>query len=53
LSEQETPTDYGRSIAEKFSNELSEIGVNVISGFARGVDTICHKAVLSNDKAAE
>ncbi|MCC6864805.1 MAG: DNA-protecting protein DprA [Ignavibacteria bacterium] len=42
------PTDYGKKIAEKFANELSSVGISVISGFARGVDTAAHKAVLNN-----
>ncbi len=45
------PTDYGKRMAEMFANELSEIGIAVISGFARGVDTIAHKAVVSNPNA--
>lgn len=46
------PTDYGKKIAESFARELSQIGIAVVSGFARGVDTIAHKAVLSNPNAA-
>ncbi|MBZ0201590.1 MAG: DNA-protecting protein DprA [Ignavibacteria bacterium] len=42
------PTDYGKKMAEMFSRELSSLGIAVISGFARGVDTISHKAVLGN-----
>lgn len=42
------PSDYGKKISEKFAEELSSIGISVISGFARGVDTFAHKAVLSN-----
>lgn len=32
-------SDYGRKIARKMSKELSEKGVQVISGMARGIDT--------------
>ncbi len=42
------PTDYGKKISEMFAEELSSIGISIISGFARGVDTAAHKAVLSN-----
>lgn len=42
------PTDYGKAIAEKFAVELSSLGIAVISGFARGIDTIAHKAVINN-----
>ena len=46
------PTDYGKKMAEKFAEELSSAGIAVISGFARGVDTFAHKAVLKNKNAA-
>lgn len=45
------PSDYGRNMSEMFARELSSIGINVISGFARGVDTSVHKAVLTNENA--
>lgn len=44
-----TPTAYGKKISENFAAELSSIGITVVSGFARGIDTIAHKAVLSNE----
>ncbi len=40
------PSDYGRRMAEILASELSNMGINIISGFARGVDSIAHKAVL-------
>lgn len=46
-----TPTEYGKKICEHFSNELSSMGVTVVSGFARGIDTAAHKAVLTNKRA--
>lgn len=45
------PSDYGKKMSEKFAEELSSAGISVISGFARGVDTIAHKAVLYNNNA--
>lgn len=36
------PTTYGKHVCEKFAAELSEQGIAVISGLARGVDTIAH-----------
>lgn len=45
------PSDYGKKMAEQFASELSSIGIAVISGFARGVDTCAHKAVLANSNA--
>lgn len=46
------PTDYGKKMAEKFAEELSSAGISVISGFARGIDTYSHKAVLNNKQSA-
>lgn len=45
------PTDYGRKMAEQFAAELSSAGIAVVSGFARGIDTMAHKAVLANPAA--
>ncbi|MCX5776604.1 MAG: DNA-processing protein DprA [Candidatus Firestonebacteria bacterium] len=38
------PTSYGKICAERFTLKLIERGFTVISGLARGVDTICHRA---------
>lgn len=46
------PTDYGKKMSERFAEELSSAGIAVISGFARGVDTYAHKAVLKNKNAS-
>lgn len=40
------PTAYGEAAAEKISYDLASMGVAVISGMARGVDTAAHKAAL-------
>lgn len=40
------PSSYGKLTAEKFSRELAERGIVVVSGLARGVDTIVHRAVV-------
>jgi DNA processing protein len=40
-------TPYGKEVAEKFSSELSNFGVTVISGLARGIDSSAHKACLN------
>lgn len=37
---------YGRRMAESFSAELSSYGFTVVSGLARGVDTLAHKTAL-------
>lgn len=38
-----TPSEYGRQICEHFAEEFSKSGVPLISGMARGIDSICHK----------
>jgi len=40
------PTSYGRMITERFSAQLVQAGFTIISGFARGVDTLAHKTTL-------
>ena len=45
------PSDYGKKVAEGFAKELAVMGFNVVSGFARGVDTFVHKAVIDCENA--
>lgn len=40
-------TYYGKMIAETFSKKLSLSGLTIVSGLARGIDTIAHKGTLS------
>ncbi len=40
-------TDYGKRTAARFTRELAKNKVTVISGLARGIDTVAHKAALS------
>lgn len=44
-----SPTEYGKYNCEKFTEGLSSLNVPVISGFARGIDTIVHKVCLKNN----
>jgi DNA processing protein len=37
---------YGKEVAKRFSKELSKRGITIVSGLARGIDTISHKAAL-------
>jgi DNA processing protein len=39
-------SDYGRRMSERFATELARLGITVISGMARGVDTTAHWAAL-------
>lgn len=41
-----TPTDFGRDAAYLFSYELAHMGFTIVSGMARGIDTVVHKAAL-------
>lgn len=40
-------TGYGQGRAEAFARELSQRGVEVVSGGARGIDTVAHRAALA------
>lgn len=40
------PTPYGRMVAEKFASELSQIGITIVSGLARGIDVAAHIGAL-------
>jgi len=37
---------YGRQVTERFAQDLARSGIVVVSGLARGVDTIAHTATL-------
>ena len=39
-------TEYGKITANMFSKSLSESGIVIVSGMARGVDSIAHKATI-------
>lgn len=39
-------TPYGRRAANKLSSDLTQAGVTVVSGLARGVDSECHAAAV-------
>jgi DNA processing protein len=41
-----TPSDYGRNAAEKLVRGLAELNLTIVSGLARGIDTVAHKAAL-------
>jgi len=44
-----TPSRYGIEMSEQLAKELSQAGVCVVSGLARGIDAAAHQAVLSVD----
>lgn len=41
------PTAYGRRVAAQLATELARRGITVISGLARGIDTIAQRAVVT------
>jgi len=41
------PTNYGKLVTEKLSKALVNLGITIVSGLARGVDTIAHSAAVS------
>lgn len=42
------PTTYGRVVSERLTKDLVDKGFTIISGFARGIDTLAHKSALKN-----
>ena len=40
------PTGYGVSIAKDFSSRLTKRGIVIVSGLARGIDTIAHREAI-------
>lgn len=43
------PSAYGKRTADFFSTELAQSGLQIVSGFARGIDTIAHLSAIKSD----
>ena len=43
------PTTYGKVQAEKFSSALASQGITIVSGLARGIDSVAHQAALKSN----
>lgn len=43
------PTSYGKIQAERFAAELVSKGITIVSGLARGIDSIAHQSALKSD----
>ena len=42
------PTNYGKVQAEKISMDLAKQGITIISGMARGIDSIAHNSAIKS-----
>ncbi len=40
------PTEYGRACTKLLAQELVAAGLGIVSGFARGIDTLAHRTAL-------
>lgn len=45
-----TPSRYGKDVTENFVADLAMGGLTIVSGLARGVDTIAHRTTLQYEK---
>jgi DNA processing protein len=43
------PTNYGKLQAEKFVSDLAQQNITIVSGMARGIDSVAHSSALKND----
>ena len=41
------PTPYGIAVAEKISREMAGLGVTIVSGMARGIDSAAHRGAIA------
>ncbi len=44
------PSDYGKMVTSDIVGDLANEGFTIVSGMARGVDTLCHKTALERKK---
>ncbi len=41
-------TGYGKAVTEQFTRVLSDAGLTIVSGLARGVDSVAHKSAIQS-----
>jgi DNA processing protein len=39
-------TDYGKAVTERLARDLAQAGVTLVSGLAKGIDTVVHHAAI-------
>ena len=44
-----TPSEYGKIVTEKLIQDLSRQNITIVSGMARGIDTIAHQVAIRSD----
>lgn len=42
------PSEYGKRMCKRFTKELVQYGITIVSGMAQGIDSIAHKTCLEN-----
>ena len=45
-----TPSRYGKSVTENFVREIVHADITIVSGLARGIDTVAHRSAIGEDK---
>lgn len=45
-----TPSRYGKTVTENFVREIVHAGITIVSGLARGIDTVSHRTTVNEDK---
>ncbi|MCK4753917.1 MAG: DNA-processing protein DprA, partial [Calditrichia bacterium] len=42
------PSEYGKMVTEKICHDLVKYNLTIVSGLARGIDTVAHRTVVKN-----